>query len=415
MVNLINDFVEYLFRKAEQITPAVRQKALSCREDYCAVVSAGARKNAERWQPVLHRCPVGNARLFGYDRMADGRTAALINGFNAHCLELDDGQRFAMIHLGACVISAVDAAAGEGNVNEDAYLAGIVMGYEAACRVSIAMQPSHKMRGYHAAGTCGTLGAAVGAAFALGMNAGQMKRVITAAAGSAAGLLEIQEQRSEMKPYNLGRAAMDGLAAAYMGLTDFETPDDMLGGERGFFRTFSDGADRDKLVAVTDYFEIERIYVKPYASCRHSHSAVEAAIALRGSVDPAEIDRVLVETYRLGVKGHDHTVIDGIASAKLSTPYAVAAALLYGRADLTGFEPLDSNAVALAAKVSVVENESFSKESARKRIALVRVYLKDGSVIERRVDYAKGEPENPMTADEMREKQKLLSGYFNKG
>ena len=139
---------------------------------------------------------------------------------------------------------------------------------------------------------------------------------------------------------------------------------------------------------------------------------VEAAIALRGSVDPAEIDRVLVETYRLGVKGHDHTVIDGIASAKLSTPYAVAAVLLYGRADLTVFEPLDNNAVALAAKVSVVENESFSKESARKRIALVRVYLKDGSVMEHRVDYAKGEPENPMTADEMREKQELLSGYF---
>ena len=415
MPNAINEFVEYLFRKAALISPDILRKAKLCREDYLAVVAAGARKNAGRWEPLLRFSPEGKARLFGYDRTTDGKTAALVNGFNAHCLELDDGQRFAMIHLGACVISAVDAAAGEGDVGEDAYLTGIVMGYEAACRASIAMQPSHKMRGYHAAGTCGTIGAAVGAAFALGLNEGQMKRVLTAAAGSAAGMLEMQEQRSEMKPYNLGRAAMDGLTAAYMGLTDFETPDDMLGGERGFFRTFSDGADPEKLIGETDYFEIERIYVKPYASCRHSHSAVEAAIALHGSVDPAQIDRVLVETYRLGVKGHDHTEIGGIASAKLSTPYAVAAALLYGRADLTMFEPLNGTAVALAKRVRVTEEEAFSRQSAQKRIAAVTVYLKNGTYQTKQVDYAKGEPENPMTADEMKQKQQLLAEYNRKG
>lgn len=415
MPNATNEFVDYLFRKAERISPEIREKALLCREDYAAVVAAGARKNAGRWDAMLRRSPEGKARLFGYDRKMDGKTAALINGFNAHCLELDDGQRFAMIHLGACVISAVDAAAGEGDVEEDAYLNGIVMGYEAACRASIAMQPSHKLRGYHAAGTCGTIGAAAGVAFALGFDKKQMKRVLTAAAGSAAGMLEIQEQRSEMKPYNLGRAAMDGLTAAYMGLTDFETPDDMFGGERGFFHTFADSCDLEKLTGSADYFEIERIYVKPYASCRHSHSAVEAAIALHDSVDPDGIESVLVETYRLGVKGHDHSQINGIASAKLSTPYAVAAALLYGRADLTIFEPLDEAALALAKKVRVTEEEAFSRQSGQKRIAAVTVYLNNGTFQTKQVDYAKGEPENPMTVDEMKQKQQLLMEYNRKG
>jgi len=41
----------------------------------------------------------------------------LINGFNAHCLELDDGQRFAMIHLGASIISAIKAAADEKGID----------------------------------------------------------------------------------------------------------------------------------------------------------------------------------------------------------------------------------------------------------------------------------------------------------
>lgn len=409
--NLTEAFSDYLIGKSREINDAIRQKAMACKEDYLAVAAAGAQKNRERWRGFLAHAPSGKAKIFGYDRATDSKTAALINGFNAHSLELDDGQRFAMIHLGASIISAIDAASAEIEISEEAYLTGIIMGYEAACRVSIAMQPSHKQRGYHAAGTCGTIGSAVGAAFALGMDEKQLKRVITLAAGSAAGMLEMQEQQSEVKPYNLGRAAMDGLTAAYMGFTDFEVPDDMLGGERGFFHTFADAFDGEKLTAVHDYFEIERIYVKPYASCRHSHSAVEAAIRLHAETAPEQIEQVTVETYRLGVKGHDHTDILGVASAKLSTPYAVAAGLLYGRAGLTEFEPLDERIVRLAKKVRVVENAELTKESSVKRVAIVTVQMKDGSQKSWRVDYAKGDPENPMTEEERKQKNELLRAY----
>ena len=411
MPNVTQEFVEYLFQKASQITEKITAKAEQCRQDYLAVAAAGAAKNREHWANLLCRLPAGNAELIGYPQKTDSKTAALVNGFNAHALELDDGQRFAMIHLGASIISAIRAAADGCGISEDQFHKGVIMGYEAACRAAIAMQPSHKNRGYHAAGTCGTIGSAVGAAFALGMDKTQMNRVLTCAAGSAAGMLEIQEQKSEIKPYNVGRAAMDGLTAAYMGFTDYETPEDMLGGERGFFKTFSDQWDRKKLTEQTDYFEIERIYVKPYASCRHSHSAVEAAIRLHDGLDAESIESVEVRTYKLGVKGHDHTDIQGVASAKLSTPYAVAAGLLYGRADLSVFEPLDERIVELAKKVRVEEDPALTAESPRKRIAAVTVRLAGGTEKTARVDYAKGDPENPMTEDELAEKKRLLLAY----
>ena len=411
MPNLTEAFVEYLFDRAEEISPELLEKARACREDTLACTEAGAAKNRSRWEPLLRSLPAGSVRLVGYPETVDGKTAALINGCNAHALELDDGQRFAMIHLGASIISALQAAADEAKIEEKKLLRGIVLGYEAACRVAIAMQPSHKNRGYHTAGTCGTIGAAAGVAFALEMNRVQLKRVLSCAAGSAAGMLEMQEQRSELKPYNLGRAAMDGLAAAWMGFTDFETPEDILGGERGFFRTFSDSFEPDKLTEKTDYYEIQRIYVKPYAACRHSHSAVEAAIRLHEELDVNQIDRVLVQTYRLAVKGHDHREIQGVASAKLSTPYAVAAGLLYGRADLTVFEPLDERVMALAQKVAVAESAELTRESPQKRIAAVTVILKDGTEKSLQIDYAKGDPENPMTAVEREEKQRMLKAY----
>ena len=413
--NMMDAFAACLSRKADGIVPAILQKAESCRADYMAVVAAGARKNREKWAAFLDRCPVGSAPLFGYGRSTDGKTAALVNGFNAHSLELDDGHRFAMIHLGASVISALESLRAECGLSDDAVLRGIAMGYEAACRLAIAIQPGHKLRGFHASGTCGTAGAAAACAFALGMDAVQLKRVLSLAAASAAGMLEIQEQRSELKPWNLGRAAMDGLAAALAGLADFAPPDDMLAGERGFFAVFADGFDADKLVGETDFFEIERIYVKPYASCRHSHSAVEAAIRLHPAVAPDAIESVLVETYRLGVKGHDHSEIAGVASAKLSTPYAVACALLHGRADLSLFEPLDTAALELAKRVRVAENEEFSRQSAGKRVAAVSVRLKTGATLREQVDFAKGEPENPMSPDAIRQKRELLEHYLTTG
>ena len=174
---------------------------------------------------------------------------------------------------------------------------------------------------------------------------------------------------------------------------------------------FSDQFDVEKLVESTDYYEIERIYVKPYASCRHSHSAVEAAIAIHQQVDTEKIASVLVETYKLGVKGHDHKSIRGIASAKLSTPYAVAAALLYGRADLSVFEPLDERIIALAQKVSVTEDPVLTVESPQKRIAIVTVLTCDGNRRTYRVDYAKGDPENPLTEQEFKEKVQQLTAY----
>ena len=414
MPNITRELIEYLFFKASRITPGIRDKAFACLEDYRTVTAAGAAGNREKWGRMLSSLPRGNAYIIGCGIKTDGRTAALINGFNAHSLELDDGQRFAMIHLGASIISALNSAECENIITPESFSTGIIMGYEAACRIAIAMQPSHKNRGYHTAGTCGTIGSAVGVAFALGMNKAQLGRVITCAAGSAAGMLEIQEQQSDLKPYNLGRAAADGLSAAYMGLTGFETPDDMLGGERGFFRIFSDDFSPAKLTEKTDYFEIERIYTKPYASCRHSHSAVEAAIILHRGLNTDDIVRAEVLTYRLGVKGHDHRDIRSASSAKLSTPYAVAAALLYGRADLSVFDPPDEKVCALAQKIKVSEVPALTAECPQKRIAVVNLTMKGGETLSQRIDYAKGEPENPMTDKDFEEKRKMLLEYTKK-
>ena len=342
---------------------------------------------------------------------------ALLAGFCAHALELDDGHRHGMIHLGASIISAVLASAADKELSSTCVLRGIVMGYEAAVRCARAIQPGHKVRGYHVSGTCGTIGAAVGVAFACGYNEEQLRSTLACAVSSAAGVLEIQEQGSKLKPYNLGRAAMDGLVAAQVGRLALPGPDDILGGRQGFLAAMTDTPHPEYL---TDFSEgdyaIEGIYQKVHAACRHCHPAIDAVLDIRRDHHFAldQVEKIEVHTYKLAVGSHDHTDIRGISSAKLSTPFSVALALVKGSvgyADFSEDNLQDSRIKSLTNKVKVLEDNDFTQRSPAVRGARVVFCLQGGEVYESQCLYPKGEPENPLSRQELEDKFRALALY----
>ena len=418
-MNLTDSFTNYLCDLSSRLLPesAVTQ-AKKCLLDYIGVTYAGQAYISERFASYIATRPDGNATILGAGRMTDGLFAAFINAFSAHVLELDDGHRFGMIHLAAPVISAVLAAAQSLRFSGNQLIKGIVVGYEAAIRLASSIQPAHKTRGFHTAGTCGTVGASAGIAAAMGLDKERFKSVISVAVTSAAGLLEIQEDGSELKPYNVANAAMCGYQAALVGSLGFVSPDDILDGSRGFSKVLADGMNKEILLRDSPTLEIERVYLKPYAACRHAHSAIEAAIMLRKKVgiQPANIQRITVETYGLAVRGHDHVKIQGVQSAKLSIPYSVAAAYTLGKCGIEVFSAeaiKNEDFLLLTKKVSVHENRDYSKASPERRIAEVVLVDKDNKEYRSRIDHAKGDPENPMTEEEIETKfrEMLLASH----
>lgn len=404
-LNATDIFTDYIMHLMNRPMPErVKIRAKECLVDYIGVAYAGARVNREKMEKLISG-NMGSCDVLGYNVRTDSREAAFINAFNAHTVELDDGSRFGMIHLGAGIISAIIATAQEKKLSYNNILIGVVLGYEAAVRVSLAMQPGHKKRGFHTSGTCGLIGAAVGVACAMDCDREQLKAVISAAATSAAGLLEIQEDASSLKPYNLGHAAMAGLNAAYVGMAGFYGPEDILSGSRGMFRLLSSNLDIEKLAGETDYYEIERIYVKPYAACRHCHSAIEAALKLKEEYHiPAEkITKIQINTYEMAVRGHEHHQIQGVASAKLSMPFSVATAYIVGTAGMEAFTAQtisNRDILTLTNKVEVVADPDITAQSKGKRIAVVHIVC-NGHEVSYRIDYAKGDPENPMSRTEL--------------
>lgn len=393
-----------------------------CLKDYTAVLFGGSQTLKDRHGAYLERFNKsgGNGVVVGLGRAADGYTAALLNGLSAHALELDDGHRYGMLHPGVPVFSALLAAAAAEHIPADRFFRGAAAGYDAMIRLAFAVQPDHKKRGFHASATCGAIGAAVALAVARGYDSRQLKDTVSAAATSASGLLEMMDDDSELKPYNCAQSAVNGMLAANVGFCGYRGPNDALGGKRGFIRALNGELDEAKLRAALDMRNcVETVYRKLYASCRHTHPAVEAALKLREKTPDisGRIRRVEIRTYDLAVFGHDNPRPGSAGAAKMSTPYSVAVALLYGKSSIDAFTDAllkDQEVQRLSGAVSMFADEGLSKLTPGVRAAVVAIETADGARCEERVDYPKGEPENPLSEAEFSDKFKLLLRAANR-
>lgn len=414
MMNIVNNITDLFIHEIleiskKEIPTHIKHQVKRCTLDYLGVTYAGATTQKEKLNAFLKSCSSnGRCSVIGFNKKTDLYTAAFINGFSAHTVELDDGHRFGMLHLEAPIISAVLAIAQSENISAEQFYKAVVIGYEAAVRLAMAIQPIHKQHGFHATGTCGSIGVACAIGVALELDEIQMRSVISAAATSAAGLLEVIDDSSQLKPYNVANAVVSGITAAYMGKAGFIGPNDVLGGKRGFFLSLNGSFKENQLLNIDDY-AIEKIYVKPYAACRHCHSAIECALKIKNQskLNVEEIDRIEVETYKLAVFGHDHTEILGENSAKMSIPFSVAISLMYGDAGISSFSGekiVDDCVLSLCKKVVVSENSELTKACPEKRGAIVKVYMNYGMVFQEEVEYPLGEPENNINDKELENK-----------
>ncbi|MFI3296603.1 MAG: MmgE/PrpD family protein [bacterium] len=405
-MNITDSFIKNIITLSKRDLPNhIIDKVKQSLTDYIGVTLAGSHQTKEKLSKYITD-QSGEFAVIGYNETTDFLRAAFVNGYNSHVMEMDDGHRFAMLHLSSPIFSAMLSVAQKENLSFITFAKAVVVGFEVVARLAMAMQPSHKQRGYHATGTCGACGVALAVAYALNFSFDEMKAALSAAATSAAGLLESIEGKSQMKPYNIAMAVQNGITATYFTRNGFCGPDDILGGKRGLFNVLSDEFDTSKLIiSENDKYAIEQTYTKPYAACRHCHAPIEAALKLTNAnlINHSDVERVEVYTYKLAVFGHDHTKIDGENSAKMSIPYSVAVAIVNQSAVINDFrqETIKNEDINnLCSKVLVFEDEVLTKLSPAIRAANVKIFLKDSTCFSLQVDYPKGEPENPLTKDE---------------
>lgn len=411
-------FLDRLDAVASAMDAATRAAARSRLLDTLGVTVAGAAA-IRRALPALDRLNVASggstgARPIGFDVRGDTSTTALLNGMSAHWLDLDDGHRYGAVHPGAPVIACLMALASEGRIDGEGFLRGVVVGYEASIALATAMQPGLRDRGFHATGPCGTVGAAMGAAEALGLTRDQRRAVLAAAVTGSAGLLTAIQDGSDLKATNAGNAAASGLRAVHLGSAGFAAPRDALGGRFGMLEAMTDTADPAALLEPHASGPLIRTtYIKPYPACRHAHGPVELALRLRAEhrLVAEAVRAVTVRTYRQAVLLHDHREVQGATDARMSTPFAVATALVRGELQLDDFSGpalADRAVLDLAARVAVIEDPGLSERVPEMRGAQLVIGLSDGGEVSDSVDLPLGEPERPLPSDAVEDKFLML-------
>ena len=406
--------------RPEDLDPATMAEAKRFVLDWLASALAGTATPAGRILIAegAARGP-GPCAVLGVSGGRDAEPAALVNGGLSHIVEMDDLDRASVVHPGTVVIPAALAAAEETGADGRAFLAAVVVGYEAALRVGEAVGRSHYDYWQNTA-TCGVFGSAAAAGHVLGLDAEAMAWAFGNAGSLAAGLWQFNRDGGMTKHLHAGRAAATGLLAARLAGRGFTGARAILEGPQGFFAAMSRDADPPRVVAGLDGlgaatpWAIGRVSIKPHASCRHTHPAVDAALSLRAGLDGgalAAIRRVRVETYRTALHVTDAPAPRNAYQAKFSLQYTVAQALLEERVGLHDFAPErldDPERRRLMERVELAVDPELDAHYPRAWSARVRLELADGSVREAEVTAPKGDPENPVTADELAAKLRDL-------
>jgi 2-methylcitrate dehydratase PrpD len=294
-----------------------------------------------------------------------------------------------------------------------ALLEAYVLGVEVMTKLGRAMGTAHYRTGWHATSTLGTLGAAMAAGKLFRLEPEALEHALAIAVSEASG--SRQNFGTMTKPFHPGHAARCGVLAARLARKGMTGDTTILEGPLGYFAMFAYGEAqidgiRDALGNPYDVVS-PGMNVKRYPCCYATHRAADAVLDLTrahelqaGDVEGAE---VVVPPGGLAAVTRDRprTGLEG----KFSLPYVVAAAILDGRVTLDTFTDAmvqRPEAQALLRAVRPVEDPSIPVEfnAIEEGYVVVKIRRRGGAVLERRVDYPRGAPQNPLSRGEVHDK-----------
>ncbi len=411
----------YVYRlRYEDLPGEVVESAKLVLLDYLASAMAGYKINRifneALWGVVGDMGGKKESRVLFQGTRLPAPHAAMMNAAYGHGADMDDGHRTAQGHPGVGTIPvALALAEAHGLSGRDAIVA-IVAGYDIFVRMATALNPSHLSRGFHTTGTIGTIAAAGAAAKALNLPLAGVRNALSLAALQAAGLLEVAESGQMAKPFHPAKAAFNAILAARLAEAGAEGPRLPLEGRKGFIKAFADQADLDALGQdLGKKYRISSCYIKLYPACRHTHGAIDAALKLRqgGLFSPNALKAVKVHIYpaAINLTGSIYKP-KNVDEAKFSLAYTVATALTKGHftlKDLDAAKGLDKETRGVISKLEIVSEPKLENRAANLRGARVELVLKNGTTLREEVKLPKGDPEVPVTDEDMENKLRFCA------
>jgi 2-methylcitrate dehydratase PrpD len=334
--------------------------------------------------------------------------AALANGMLAHADETDDSHALSRTHPGCAVVPAALAIAERQRASGIAFLRAVVLGYDVCARVNLALGPDALAAASHATHSIGgTFGAGAAAGALLGLDAAQVRHLLSYCAQQASGVAcNVRDSEHIEKAFDFGgMPARNGVAAATMVAAGFTGVDDVFSGERNFLDAYSAGPEPSHLAeALGERFEIMATNIKKWSVGSPAQAALDA---LTHVIEGAAFAIGDIASIRVHLPTRSARTVDDAPMPDVNVQHLMA--LLLTDRELT-FDSVHDHArmhepavLAVRRLIELVPSQELA-EARPPRQAIVELSLRDGRSLTHRTRAVRGTADNPMTRAEVEAK-----------
>lgn len=363
----------------------------------------------------------GESTIIGSSNKASLLGSILLNASKADALEYSDVNKIGGGHPG-CMVVPTSLAVGEyvGATGKD-LLTSVALGYEAH-RVSIPLYPHAFRNGIHLVTFGGTFGAMAAAGKLMGLNQKELINAFGICAVGPVPPFEPCRVGGYVKDLYTGWAARTGVFSCLLAKAGFTGTESIFEGELGLYRALGSQKDAETaLKGLGKEWIMRGTCVKPHASCKFTHSSADAALVLIREHDfrVNDIKEIEVITDTIPFQLNKGPIPSTAIDARFSIPYVVAIILNKRRPVVPeDFSPemlIDPAVSELAKKVDVKLDNSLDNlypeppEGKGYRTSIMKIRLSSGKELKSRVDFPRGDPMNPMTIEELKEKFKYIA------
>jgi 2-methylcitrate dehydratase PrpD len=200
--------------------------------------------------------------------------------------------------------------------------------------------------------------------------------------------------------------------AALLAREGFTGPETILEGEFGFLHGYTSRPDPNKILEnwATPH-EVMKASIKPHSCCRYKQGPIDGILQVmrENALTAEDVEAVTLGILKAGFslvvepedkKSNPKSVVD----AQFSMPFGAAVAMLYGKATLDEYtlDNIRSSKVReMMGRVVCKSDQDLEKEFPQKWPASVVLKTKNGTRFSVKIEYPKGDPENPLSWDEL--------------
>jgi len=358
------------------------------------------------------------ATIIGWGTKANLPQATLMNSLLIRALDYNDIYWEQDPSHPSDIIPAVLSTGEFMKKNGKEVLVGIIIAYELEMRLCQAAFPGVREVGWHHA-TLTQLVSPVVAGRMLGLNESEIVAAIGISGSShftLGGVVagHLSNMKNAADPF----AVEAGVRAALLASKGYTGPVEIFEGKEGLFEVLDKVKwDRDILTkGLGDKFLINQCGYKAFPTEALTHQSITAALEVmqENSIDPKEIKEALVETTTRGAdilsdpSKYKPTTKE---TADHSLPYCIAVAVATGNVLPSDFEEdalRDPLVWSLLEKIRVVANPEIDALFPKVKRAIVTIKTSNGE-FKKQEDFAKGQPERPLSDEEIISKFKANS------